>query len=263
MKRQFEEFFSFKTLQYLQYLPLIIGSIENWPFFLLNYIGIKDQGGIYIFRNGIKIKTQAGVDSVTIFSIFIKKVYGEVEPNSIVIDIGANIGVYSIFAALKNAMVYSYEPESKNFKLLLENIRLNNFEKNIQPFCIGISGREEERELYLGSSPFHSFYFHQNGGKKTKIKCIPLKKIFEENNIERCDILKIDCEGAEFEILYNTPFECFKKIKKICLEYHLNKNHRIEDLLNFLKEKGFEIIKFKKESKNTGNVWLLNNENRN
>jgi FkbM family methyltransferase len=270
MRRKIKEFISFKTISHLRYIPIILLNIKNWPFFILNYTGIQDQEGIYFFRNGIKIKTQAGIDSVTIMSVFFKKVYGDVNPNSVVIDIGANIGVYSIFAALKNAIVYAYEPEPTNFNFLLENIKLNNFEKNIFPFRKGVSGKEEKRDLYLEISPFHSLYLKNSSNKikinKIQIDCIPLEKIFDENKIKFCDILKLDCEGAEFEILYNTPDECFKKIREIRMEYHhqtADKNYNITDLISFLGKRGFKVLKFKKESKNTGCVWLINYEYRN
>jgi len=99
MRRKVKEFFSLKAISHLRYIPAIIYHIKNWPLFILNYIGIKNQGYTYFFRNGIKIKTHEGVDSVTIAAIFFKKVYGDVSPNVTVIDIGANIGIYSIFAA--------------------------------------------------------------------------------------------------------------------------------------------------------------------
>jgi len=151
-----------------------------------------------------------------------------------------------------------------NFNLLLENIRLNNFEKNIFPFRKGVSGKEGERNLYLELSPFHSLYpkFSNDRDENTiKVHCIPLKKIFDENKIESCDILKLDCEGAEFEILYNTPDEYFKKIREIRLEHHnqtINKNYNIKTLLTFLRTKLFMIVNLKKESENIGNVWLQN-----
>ena len=76
----------------------------------------------------------------------------------IIIDVGANIGVYSIFAAnANNTIVYAFEPMIDNFKLLSENIRLNQLEKRILPFNSAVGVKKEKRNLYLGESPFHSF----------------------------------------------------------------------------------------------------------
>jgi len=267
MKRELSDLFSFKTLKCLKYIPVIVWRIKNWVPFLSDYIRFTDRGPhLYLLRNGIQVKTMENIDSSTMAHIFFKKTYGDVEDNSTVIDIGANIGIYSIFAAAtsKNTIVYAYEPELNNFNLLLENIKINNLEKNVFPFKLAVSARGGEKELYLNDSPdSHSLYFKypDRENKSVEIKCVSMKDIFEENNIKQCDILKLDCEGAEFEILYSTPDEYFKKIKIIRLEYHnQNGQNNIQSLIHFLKRKGFKIIKFKKNKKKTpeynGILWL-------
>ena len=78
------------------------------------------------------------------------------------------------------------------------------------------------------------------------VQSTTLEKIFDENNISNCDFLKMDCEGAEYEILFNLPEKIFKKINKICLEYHDMKelDHSINDLITKLKSHKFEIEVF-------------------
>lgn len=122
MRRSLKEFISLKTLRQIPYILLIIFQFKNWFSFLLNYIGFKNASDIYIFRNGTKIKTKEGIDSATIMVVFIRKDYGDVEDNAVVIDIGANIGCYSIFAATtsKNTIVYAYEPMPETYDLLLD-----------------------------------------------------------------------------------------------------------------------------------------------
>ncbi len=274
MKRKFNLQFFIKIILYLKYLPSIIFKIKNWPGFILNYIGIKNNGLTYVFRNGLKIKTKDGVSSGTIAVIFIKKDYGNVEDNSVVIDIGANIGVFSLFASQsKNTKVFAFEPMPENYSLLKENISLNNLEKNILPFNLAVGALNEKRKLFLGDSPFPSFLkisdspfnaLHGNSQqeqnqKYVEINCIAFKDIFDKNNIQKCDLLKMDCEGAEFEILYNLPNEYFKIIKKIRMEYHnhmSDKKNNVDFLSEFLKQKGYNIIKIKKSSNYQGDLWL-------
>lgn len=274
MRRKINELISLNTISYFRYLPFIIFKIKNWPSFLLNYTGLKTKPFTYILRNGTKIKIKDSLSATTIAVIFIKKDYGNVDDNSVIIDIGANIGVYSIFAAQsKNTIVYAYEPMSNNFNLLRENIKFNKLEKNIFPFDLAIGARKGKRRLYLGASPFHSFYpinetpFNSSyedyskykDQKYIEVNCISLKDVFEENKIDRCDILKMDCEGAEFEILYNLPDEYFKKIKEIRLEYHnhsVSKKNNSSYLIKFLEQKGFKVKRFKKGSDYQGDLWL-------
>ncbi|MFA5878108.1 MAG: FkbM family methyltransferase [Candidatus Staskawiczbacteria bacterium] len=275
MRRKFNLAFFIKMVVYLKYFPSIVFKIKNWFSFILNYIGIKDEGCTYIFRNGLKIKTKDGISSGTIAVIFIKKDYGDdIEDNSVIIDIGANIGVFSLFAGQsENTTIYAYEPMSDNYDLLKENIGLNKLETNILPFNLAIGARSEKRKFYLGTSASHSFSpisespfnalygdrVQEQKQKFIEINCVSLKNVFDRNNIQKCDILKMDCEGAEFEILYNLPEEYFKMIKKIRLEYHnhlSSKKNNVDYLIKFLKRMRYKVVKIKEPSNYQGDLWL-------
>jgi FkbM family methyltransferase len=67
-------------------------------------------------------------------------------------DIGANIGVYSLFAANRNLKVVSFEPSPSNFYLLSKNIEINKFEDKISAFCIAFSDHTIINELYMRTS---------------------------------------------------------------------------------------------------------------
>ncbi len=274
MRRKINELISLNAISFFRYLPSIIFKIKNWPSFILNYVGLNIRPLTYVLRNGTKIKTKDSISATTIAVVFIKKDYGDINDNSLVIDIGANIGVYSIFAVQsKNTIVYAYEPMFDNFSLLRENIRFNKLGKNIFPFNLAVGARKEKRRLYLGGSPFHSFYpinkspfnplyrdyLEEKNQKYIEVNCISLEDVFEENKINQCDILKLDCEGAEFEILYNLPDEYFKKIKKIRLEYHnhlVDRKNNSSYLIKFLEQKGFKVKRFLKGSDYQGDLWF-------
>ena len=76
-----------------------------------------------------------------------------------------------------------------------------------------------------------------------KLQITPLD-IFDENGLERCNLLKIDCEGAEYDIFYNTPAEYFDRIDRIRMEYHNRTipEYNIKDLTRFLKKMRFEMV---------------------
>ncbi len=261
MSRKIKELISIKAIRHLYYLPIIIFKIKNWYSFLLNYLGFKNEANTYKFRNGILIKTNENIDAATIAVIFIKKDYGIIKDNSTIIDIGTNIGIFSIYAAStsNNTKVYSYEPMPKTYNLLLENIKLNKLDNKILPFQLGVGSKKEKRRLFLaGGSPFHSLYSTMENTEFLDISVISLKDIFDNNHIGYCDILKSDCEGAEFEIFYNTPDEYFEKIKEIRLEYHNQKNEgdNIKRLIKFFENKGFSLTIFREDSQDAGNAWF-------
>lgn len=261
MRRQIKEFLSFKTLLHLKSIPLIILKIKNWWPFMLNYIGFKDTNPTYKFRDGTIVKTIEGIDAATILLVMIRKDYGNIKDNSIVIDIGANIGANSLFAAkAKNTFVYAYEPMPDTFKVLEENIKSNNFGKRIRAYNLAVCGKKGKRKLYLStSSPFHSLF--QKSKKSIEVNCTTLKDIFNDNNLKTCDILKMDCEGAEYEILFNTPISYLKRIQEIRLEYHnLNLKNNFQTLIKFFKNNNFKIVKLTKDNRNSGILWARNQQ---
>jgi hypothetical protein len=82
-------------------------------------------------------------------------------------------------------------------------------------------------------------------------------EIFEKNNIKICSLLKIDCEGAEYEILFNTTDELFRRIENIFFEIHPIKDHLPEELKIFLTKKGYVL----EVSKTDGSVLFASRKN--
>ena len=123
----------------------------------------------------------------------------------VIFDIGANIGATSLlFAnAYPNACVYAFEPEPKNFELLLENTK--SYE-NVKAFNVAI-GRTSGKCVLSASDNeknFGGFSFHEAGTDSSKQQLVDVIDIRDfiknENNIP-IDLLKIDTEGSEYEIL--------------------------------------------------------------
>lgn len=168
-------------------------------------------------QNNLKLKLRnSTVDEHIIQEIYFLKSYTPpdffINESDKVIDIGAHAGYFSVFAAsfAKKGTVYSYEPFPENFQLLRDNIHLNNL-TNVEAFNLGIATKKVKRNLFISETNTggHSLFCKTNNF----IPCnfISLKEVFDSNNIERCNFLKIDTEGAELEILSNLPKGYFKK----------------------------------------------------
>lgn len=125
---------------------------------------------------------------------------------SIVIDIGANIGYFSLMAAKKcsKGKIYSFEPASKNFRKLEEHIHLNKL-KNVIPFRCAVSDTNEKTEFYLSDSdnsgmsglkPAENF-----SGETELVDCIRLDDAVALHNIQTINLVKIDTEGSEMKVL--------------------------------------------------------------
>ena len=172
----------------------------------------------------------------------------DVKNNSVLIDVGANIGTFSILAAKKGkCKVYAFEPHPENFKMLKENIVLNkdNLRGEIIPSDNAVSKDNSYIKFFVDPVNFAGSSIVKPIGKAIKVKAISLNEVFVKNKISHCTLLKLDVEGAEYPILYNAPKNILSRIKKIVLEYHdvfylPEYNH--EDLILFLKKNGFRTV---------------------
>lgn len=217
-------------------------------------------------NNGLRIKMRAlGCDFGIAHDIFLgtyTKFFNTL-PLGTVIDIGASIGTFSLFAVKMGAKkVYSFEPEKENFFLLKENIRLNRYNSRIKPFRMAVDKTSGTADLNVaGNRVSHSLFsgWSENFGitGTQKVRTISLEDIFKTNKIKHCDFLKMDCEGAEFGIFLSTPKRIFGKINRIVLEYHKSGNRTELDILKVLKKNRFS-SRIERRNGAEGMIYALN-----
>ncbi|MDO9565366.1 MAG: FkbM family methyltransferase [Candidatus Desulfaltia sp.] len=170
-----------------------------------------------------------------------------VPDNSNIIDIGANAGFFTLFAASRFncSKILAYEPIPSNFKQLARNRGLNA-DCSMECFQKAVAGHSGTVEIMF--NPDDSFTTSATIFQKThrhnkiiQVPSITLSDIFREHSIERCDLLKMDCEGAEYDIIYGCPLECLSRIDQIAMEVHggIEPKQNIESLETYLNEQGF------------------------
>lgn len=179
---------------------------------------------------------------------------------AIIMDIGAHIGCFTLkSAAIANkGKIFSFEPMESNFKILERNVKTNNL-NNVLFFHKGIAKKKGKRKLYLCTDNTGGHSISTKRSKKYEIiNCISLKQVISENNIEKIDLLKLDCEGSEYEILYNTPKSIFIKIMRLILEFHdfRNTKNNFDKLYWFLRKNGFIMQRFKRYSEIHGMAFF-------
>jgi len=194
------------------------------------------------FRNGLKIYlSNHPHDLITIFVVFIKRDYGLVKQDSVVIDIGANIGAFSLFAAQMGAQkIFAYEPNKEAFDILQKNIRANNVGHKIYPYNLALSDQDNVALKFpKESSPYNTAHSSQDNQNYDLVSTTTLKNIIDTQHLSRVDFLKIDCEGCEFDVFFKTPREVFSKINKIMMEYHQGPER---ELVEHLEGQSFQVI---------------------
>jgi FkbM family methyltransferase len=172
-----------------------------------------------------------------------------------IVDIGAHYGYFSVFAKKntdKGSTILAIEPNKSNFEHLEQNIRDCNIH-NIKSFNYAIGGKSGLSRLYEGHSTNHSILENYTLLKQIRdfkeVEVKTLEEFIIENTLEKIDFLKMDCEGAEYSILENTPSYIYDRITTISMEFHDLKdtNYTGESLCRILVKNGFEIVKYKYE----------------
>jgi FkbM family methyltransferase len=175
----------------------------------------------------------------------------EIHESDIVIDIGGNIGTFTLLASKRasGGRVFAFEPNKENYELLLQNIALNEL-TNVIPVRAAVSGNATGKIKVFSCSDggFHSVLSEraEDPARYELVDGISLRSIFDEYEIQRCNFLKLDCEGAEFDILYDLPADYWGRIDKIAMEYHGDKDperRRAQSnaLVSYLEKAGFRI----------------------
>ena len=165
----------------------------------------------------------------TFYECYIKQEYKNIEPGDIVVDIGANLGFFSLYALRQGASIsYALEPFTSTYEYLVKNTE----GVNIKPLNLGVGLKDEIKTFVGGEITSMSRLIDlenkeedaQWGKEKEKedVKLKPFDQIVKEQGIDFIDYLKIDCEGGEVELFETIDPDYLKyKIKKIAGEIHL------------------------------------------
>lgn len=189
------------------------------------------------------------VDSDAIYEVLNSPYYRVarllLDEHAVVIDVGAHIGSFTMFSVAQGARrVLALEPIPSNYTLLVENVSLNSFQSQVQAFNMAAWSSTGKREMPVAddNTGGSGFYYGKEAVRKTSVQCIHLGDLMDKEDVQHCDLLKLDCEGAEFEILSTLPQAAWRKIKAIVLEYHLFADYALFQLQDLLTTQGFQIL---------------------
>ena len=177
--------------------------------------------------------------------IFNQKVYSfsSEKKSPLIFDIGANIGLASIFFIQTHptAIIKSFEPQKENIELFNKNIK----NKNIELYPYAISNKYEERKLYICSKkdkslPISSLLKSKQTTNYEIVNTVPFHKVVKEH--ETIDLCKIDIEGEESNIVEDLiNHKLLRRIKEYIIEYHFSAKqpYSIEELIKLFNSYGF------------------------
>ncbi len=238
-----------------------------------------------VLPNGLEIAHLNQYETDYLFKeIFVDRTYLrhgiEVKNGDCVFDIGANIGLFTLFVQneCKNTTVYAFEPSPPVFQLLKANAGL--YGSDVHVFECGISNAASQAEFtfYEKSSVFSSFNA-DNEEDEAAVRAVvrnivseyqitaeedldkaveelmagrmdsrsftcrlrSISEVIEEQGIDQIDLLKIDAEKSELAILKGIEDEDWPKIRQLVIEVHDRKGAVVRSVEGLLRSKGFEL----------------------
>lgn len=159
----------------------------------------------------------------------IELIKSQARENSVIYDIGASHGAYSIYLAHKinNSVVYAFEPLPHSYQELIHNIAKFNLENKIIAQNIAISETVGEKVLFMSSdyarSSLHQYNALSNSNKiiqRIDVDCYTIDYLVTSSGCLPPDIIKIDVEGHEYEVLKGAERVIKKSKPKIFYEPH-------------------------------------------
>ena len=236
-------------------LPLHITHFASDPTFGGYLVQIFSNGNI-VFEKTIKYRDITINKPIVDFTneepiymnykeFFVEGIYSSlnIDNLNVVIDIGANVGLFTKYMLYKNAKkVLCYEPNKSAFNCLSKNYQNNNsvFLNNL-----AVSTNNDKLRLYLDVNNTLVSSAKRNTSDFYDVDSITLKQILTQNNLEKVDLIKIDIEGMEYELIGHMEDDVFNKVNSFIIEYHdvesMDKSTGVKTLSEKLKEKGYSV----------------------
>ena len=200
--------------------------------------------------------------------IFIKNVYQPYfngKKDLTVLDVGANIGLFTLYAYPFSKKIYAIEPATDHFETLNKFVEFNKMDR-VTTIKKAISSKDGEAELYhCLNTTMHSLFkplvdqFNQDYEKAynrkhedmeiEKVPTVTLATLFKEQNIDQVDFLKLDVEGEEAKIFSHSSFEeVATKIKTVFTEVHTWNESNINIVRSSFIDRGFSVNKVNYEA---------------
>ncbi|MBS7609835.1 FkbM family methyltransferase [Candidatus Bathyarchaeota archaeon] len=177
-----------------------------------------------------------------------------IRPGMVFIDVGAFVGFYSILAASLGARVIALEPDPRNFRILLFNIELNGKEMKERILAINaaVGANEGFLTIKLADSLAETSATNYLGNDRVvgviKVPLLSLDTLVRSQGLQRVDAIKIDVEGAGYDVVKGASSIIRKFRPHIILEVHgwvHGNEFRVFKLLNEKFNYSYKILEFR------------------
>jgi FkbM family methyltransferase len=223
----------------LFYLSRLRAVYVNWWAVFLSKLG---RDVVLILRNGTRYAVRAGttdlavVNEISIGNPYLGPGHLTIAPDATVVDIGANIGDFTVQVASRcpRGRVIAVEPVADHVRALHQHITMNGL-SNVTCRQLAIGGVAGSVSIRGGGNTARV-----QTGDNASVRMITLAQLMTEEDVDTIDLLKMDCEGAEWDILPAAE-AVLPRIRQISMEFHCERGWTPEGLADWLRARGFTV----------------------
>jgi FkbM family methyltransferase len=202
----------------------------------------------------------------TAVDVFALKAYEhewELEQKPVVVDIGANVGAWVVWLSEKRPGLRgtSYEPDPQAAAYLRRNLELNGLADRVDVHEEAVSDHTGTARLFQaqpgdGASSLRSVSHAVEFERESVVSTVSFDDAVAriEGDIS---LVKIDCEGAEYDIVEASSPEAWSRVKRVVVEYHPAPAEKLDALRARLRELGYEVVRERQRSAGEGTLWLV------
>ncbi len=237
-----------RLIYYCASIFTLLVGIRNWPQVVRLFLGCSvPRPFVVTLHKGLRFQVRTPMDVWIVKETVLEHCYERqgtpVGDGWTIVDVGAGIGDFAILAASLSAdnRLFAFEPFPESFALLLKNLQLNGI-ANVVPLAQAISGVSGTLSLDLSAPEAVQIGTAQELAVQTvTVPALSLGDAFAQLSIQNCDLLKLDCEGAEFPILLHAPERVLQQIDRIVMEVHDSAEYQRQELVDLLTRAGFRV----------------------
>jgi FkbM family methyltransferase len=236
---------------YIKSIFSLLGGFSN-PFLILKIFlsgksEVPEGTAVRLKMSGLVFNVRGPMDIWSIKETFLDDFYhfesSQKPEHGTILDIGAGIGEFAIqaAAACPDCKVIGFEPFPQSCDYFRKNISINSL-ANVTAVSAAVSSKPGALVMDVSSGNPLQFKTQSGRSSENAVETIQLINYLDNNAITSVDLLKLDCEGGEFDILLPLSESELSRIKRIVMEYHDGlTQHNHSEITQKLKKAGFSV----------------------